>query len=211
MWARACQRGAVMGVVAAVHIAAYFLVTLPARPQPHLHPRQVRTRRADSKVLQVQLFTPPRQLARQPPLPRTSPDTPVPTRRLQLRTARVATRAKALRIDLVPAPGTSVGPPTRAYVAGAGLLQRLQDPHAPPPAPKLPGGHHYLAEDLAFVPIAQQSLAGKVHAVAGLLFGRFDPVCKNTAYELAKPRSQQIADGFTQEDLQHRLREHGCR
>lgn len=87
---------------------------------------------------------------------------------------------------------------------------RLQQAAQSPNAPALPGGKHYLAEDLVFVPVEQQSIAGKVHKVAALFFGGFDPVCKNTEYELTKSRAQQLADGYTQHDLQQRLREHHC-
>lgn len=68
-----------------------------------------------------------------------------------------------------------------------------------------------MAADLAFVPVERQSIEGKMQQVAGLLFGGFDPVCRNLEHERAKPRAQQIADGYTREELERRLREHHCR
>lgn len=108
-------------------------------------------------------------------------------------------------MTLLQAPGTVASTP--AFIAGGGFATRLHAAQTPPPAPKLPGGHQYTAVPLHFIPLQQLSIPGRIHKI-GNLFGWFDPTCKNAEYELAKTREQQIADGYTREDLKRLVREH---
>lgn len=110
---------------------------------------------------------------------------------------------------LLTSSGTSA-PPVPDYIPGGGFKARLSAAQSAPHTPKLPGGQHYLASDLRFVPPEQQSIAGKVQRVAGFLFGGFDPTCKNLEYELAKTRGQMLDDGYTMSELEQRAREHHC-
>lgn len=115
----------------------------------------------------------------------------------------------SLQVTLSPTPSTTPQS-VPGFIAGGGFDARLKQAQAPLATPKLPGGHHYMASDFAFTPIEQQSIKGKVNKIAGLLLGGFDPVCKNVAREQARTRAQQIADGYTANDLQRMSREHHC-
>lgn len=108
------------------------------------------------------------------------------------------------------APASSTTAAVRpAFIAGGNFDARLHSAQAAPSVPRLPGGHHYLASDLRFIPLQQQSIAGKVHRVAALIgLGWFDPVCKDAELESTKSRLQQIADGYTPADLERMEREH---
>ena len=112
----------------------------------------------------------------------------------------------ALQTTLLPASGASASTP--AFIAGGGFATRLRAAQTPLSTPKLPGGRQYTAGPLQFTSIEQTSIAGHVHKYAGFLFGWFDPTCKNAEYELAKSQKQQIADGYTREDLKRLVREH---
>lgn len=203
-WQRACTRGAVIGLVASVHVALFIAILVPAKPRPPA----TRTGRFDANVLHVELLAPtPRAAQASPtlvsPAPSRQPDSAPRPRQPARATSSIA-------VTLAPSPAAPVAIPPPTFIAGGGFAARLRAAQVPTQAPQLPGGHHYLAADLQFQTIAQRSIAGKVHKVAGLLFGRFDPVCKNTQYELAKTRKQMLADGFTMEELEQREREHHC-
>lgn len=202
---RAIARGAVIGLVAASHLALLGWIVAPRQStvrKPHRHP----VPRAVG-VLRVVLLA---------PLPIETPNRAFsPARGSGSHPSAVPATASPTRgvrsppINLTHATANPA-PATSAFIAGGRFNQRLRATQTPPPIPRLPGGHHYLATDLQFVPVEQQSIAGKVNRVAGLLFGGFDPVCKNTEYELAKTREQMYADGYTMRELERRLREHHC-
>lgn len=210
-WPLVCRRGAVVAIVAASHVALFLWVVTPPRPRPRGH-RVTRSTPARI-VLQVTLI--------EPSHPSVIPATPK-------RITNASTRAKnhSPRHFIQPPQTARAAPPqhtaaaatantttstTPAFVAGGGFNARLRAAGtATPTTPKLPGGHHYLASDFKFVPVEQQSIEAKVHKVAGYLFGGFDPTCKNAQLELTKSRAQQIADGYTPEDLKRLVREH-CR
>lgn len=107
-------------------------------------------------------------------------------------------------------PSSAASTAATAYIGGGGLAERLQHAQTQPATLRLPGGHHYMATDFAFVPAEQQSIKGKVDKVAALLFGGYDPACMNLAREQGKSREQQIADGYTRGDLQRIAQEHHC-
>lgn len=207
-WQRACVRGAAIGAIVAAHLVLVVALVPPPSPrQP-----AVRKAQASSNVLRVEL------LAAQPALP---PRAPRPVARARARrapqhrsarTRSIAPRPSAgPRISLVPAaPATAAGPPP--FIAGGGFGARLRAAQTSPHVPKLPGGQRYLASDLQFVPLAQESIAAHVHKIAGFLgLGWFDPACKNIEHELAKSQLQMIADGYTERELERHLRAHHCR
>lgn len=204
-WPRACTRGAVIGLVVAAHVALYITMVIPAKPGP----ARANTTRDDANVLHVMLLPPASTPRREshPATRRMSMQTPLAQPR---RVARERKRSGALQAVLAPAPATATTAAPPDFIAGGGFDARLRAAQAAPLAPKLPGGHQYLASGLRFQTIAQRSIAGKVHKVAGMLFGGFDPVCKNTEYELAKTREQMLDDGYTMRELERRLREHHC-
>lgn len=205
-WRRVATRGPVLAVVVASHVALYAWLLAPSA-LPRLHAPH-RTRVTKAGVVQVRLLEPP-----PPTRPRRPHATPPRLAwrqrpRTQPVSAKRATRQAVAtpQIDLLPAPAVSAQAP--AFVAGGDLTRRLKAAGAPPPTVKLPGGHQYTAERLQFIPLKQLSLEGKMNRIAEFLFGGFDPVCKNAQYELAKPRAQQIADGYTPQDLERLIREH---
>ena len=196
-WRTACARGVLIGCVVAVHVAAFIVLTRPPRRRPPHTPRA----RSAPAFMQVALLTPPLRVSRR------QPTAPAARARLHHPAPPQAARVR----PAAPAPAAPISA-TRvpAYVAGGGFAARLHAAQTARATPALPGGHHYLASDLAFVPIGERSIEGRVHKIAGLLFGGFDPTCKNLAYELAKPRAQQIADGYTHADLVRALQAHHC-
>lgn len=201
-WRHACTRGAAIGLVLAAHLAIVIAVLVPAQPgTTATHPHS-----DDGNVLHIVLLAPPPRAPAPPPLL----DAPHPQALAPLSTPRVRHRDAALRATPAPPSASSAPGTTPGFIAGGGFMARLHAAQTAPATPRLPGGHHYLASDLQFVPAEQQSIAGKVHRVAGFLLGWYDPACKNTRYELAKPRAQQLADSYTTRDLEQRLRDHHC-
>lgn len=204
-WPRACRRGAIIGLVLASHAVLLVAIVIPPTPK-----RQTESAfRVDANVLRVEL------LPSSPPLPppRRWPRTlPVahPARRVTEPPLRARQREGALQVALAPASASTLANPAPDYIAGGGFAARLRDAQGVPPAPKLPGGHHYLASDLQFQTIAQRSIAGKVHKVAGAIFGWYDPTCKNLEFELTKTRKQMLADGYSMHELEQHAREHHC-
>lgn len=202
-WRRACARGAIIGLVLASHAALLIRVLMPAAPASA---RRLAVPHA-AGILEVELLpSPPQPVHAATRVPDVTG--PALTHRISPRPIKphAAGPTAALQATLGPAPATTAP----AFIAGGGFTQRLRDTQASPHTPKLPGGHHYLAADLEFVPVEQQSIEGKLHQVAGLLFGGFDPVCRNLRYELAKSRAQQIADGYTAGDLRRLQQAHHC-
>ncbi|HET7931402.1 MAG TPA: hypothetical protein VFL63_08455 [Rhodanobacteraceae bacterium] len=205
-WPRACRRGAVIGLVLASHAALLVAIMVPPLPRRPA----VRASRDAANVLRVELLPAARPSAAPPPWPHALPTVRAAHHTTGGSPLRMQ-RKPALQATLAPATATTSANPMPVFVAGGGFAARLRAAQAGPTTPALPGGHHYLAADLQFQSIEQRSLAGKVHKFAGMLFGWYDPACKNIEYELAKSRAQMLADGYTMRELQQRLRDHHCR
>lgn len=196
-----------MGAVLAAHIAALLWVVIPPAAQPSVRRRQTAN---TANVLQVELLPSP------PPAIAASAAPSTPAHALS-RVGHVATtspqrtrRPTALRA-LLPSPPATPSSTTPAYIAGGDFEHRLRTARRAPHPPRLPGGQRYLAATLRFVPLSQESVAAKVHAISDLIgLGWFDPVCKDAELELSHSRLRQIADGYTPRDLQRLMREHHC-
>ena len=202
-WRRVLGRGSVIGVVLGSHLALLVGILAPDHRRPQHEPGAA----VRSAVTQVLLLVPQpatsrahaAHAVRRPRVrPTLAPAMPV----------RTAQASAPLRAGLTATPPASADTP--AYIAGGGFAARLDVAQAPPRAPKLPGGQRYLASAFQFVPVEQQSIAGKVQKVAGLIFGRVDPTCANAAHELARSRAQILADGYTRDDLERLQHEHHC-
>lgn len=199
-WRRVGSRGAALAIAASTNLALFVWLLVPPAPRP----LRARGQQPRTGTLRVSLLLPP-------------PSTPVYAARphaLQSRAApshavnpaRLRRAAKPPQVVLLPAANSSARAP--AYIPGGEFATRLQAAQAASPTPKLPGGHQYTAKPLPFISIERLSIAGHVHKYAGLLFGWFDPTCKNAEYELTKNRKQQLADGYTPEDLKRLMRDH---
>lgn len=215
---RASIRGSIIGFVISAHIMLLALAisaeSNPTRMLPYVeHGRP--------SVIFVELLEPiPTIFLPHPPkstisTARLKPKSVIRKRSLRVNADRVihkvqaAPAASEVQVTRGPLRSATAAESAPAFIAGGGFYDQLRHSQAAAPVPKLPGGHQYLHHKLAFVPVEQQSLAGKVHEYAGI-FGWFDPVCADAKLELAKPREQILQDGFTVDELQRRLRERHC-
>lgn len=203
-WTRVLTRGSVIGLVLGAHLALLLVILAPPKPRP---PRE-RVAASPGGLLQVLLLT-----SQRPFTPRQTTPAARSSSHATGRPPRASwsphAQAPGSIAAALPASSSTAGK-VPAYTAGGDFGMRLRAATAPRTPPKLPGGHRYLARAFNFVPIEQQSIKGKVQRVAGLLFGGYDPVCVDTQRELAQSRAQQIADGYTREDLARLQREHHC-
>lgn len=205
-WQRATRRSVVMGAVIAAHVAVLLWVVAPPAARPLVR----RRRTPQSDVMQIELIEPhPSESAPASP-PQRSIHSIAHATRVAIATPRRIRRTRTPRVTLLatPAAASSVAP---TFIAGGDFARRLRHSRLTPRPPKLPGGQRYLAANLHFVPLSQESLAGKIHRISALIgLHWFDPVCKDARLELTHSRLRQIADGYTPGDLQRLLREHHC-